>query len=271
MSRRRKAALIAGVVIALGVLCVSWLRPIDPTHEGRTMEEWFEQYRLVVEARSVWSADETQLLPVLAAFESFGTNAVPFLASRITRDQNHSTVSEWRIKLWGAVPKSGQKLVGYPRNKAMDGHYAADLLRRGVKPPGELLIPLLDPAWHNTNVYQRVQVLQAMMGITTGKESAKPYIAEGLKDPHYGVRTWAASAATLLSPNDVSVVGDLLELTKETDNRPAIAALETLGRFGTNVSHALPMLNEMQAKESHEIRRDRIAELISQIKAAETK
>ena len=92
------------------------------------------------------------------AFRAMGTNAVPFLVSLITRDPAPSRFDEWRMKLPGWFR---------PFPKSLQPQIAAGLLRVEVKPPDDMLMPLLTPAILGTNLQQRNAALMALPDSTS--------------------------------------------------------------------------------------------------------
>ena len=132
MSRRRKAivALAAVAVIA----CAWWLWPRDVyRYQGKTVEQWFRDYTPVPYDSGV-----------MGAFVEMGTNAVPFLASRINQDPNPSRLERWVNML---------PLRFRPASKQSDALLAAVILHSCVDDPETILTlrELLRPALTSMN------------------------------------------------------------------------------------------------------------------------
>lgn len=161
MSRRRKAivALAAVAVIAAG----AWsLRPRGYTYQGKTVEEWFNEYckekfdwlALVRSRRATPSEPPGQT--ALAAFREMGTNALPFLTSRINRDLTQSRLEQWcNAKLPAKFRRP---------DRATSAMIAAGILRKQVQPPLDMARPLLASALASTNQDQRYIASLALDG-----------------------------------------------------------------------------------------------------------
>ena len=81
-----------------------------------------------------------------------GTNAVPFLAGRITQDFSPSRLEEWASMLPARFR---------PTPKDHEAFTAALLLSTCVEPPESMLRELLGPALSSTNIIQRLAVEMA--------------------------------------------------------------------------------------------------------------
>jgi len=86
-----------------------------------------------------------------------------------------------------------------PESRGGKAATAAKLLSDRIKPPGEMLLPLIKPALQSTNVSKRAVAFVALRGISIGHELAWPYLEQGLKDPNSQVRRWATEAAQSLA------------------------------------------------------------------------
>jgi hypothetical protein len=276
MTGRRKLALAACASI-LAVTLIVWLRPRAPTYEGRTIEEWFKRYD---EMRNKGYYDAVRAIPnsqrqavapaetarVENAFTKMGTNAVPYLAGRITQDCTYSRFELWRIKVRWRLPQILKRFVPLPISRGSESSTAADLLSSQIKPPGELLMPLIKPALQSTNAYQRVSALIALRGINSGYDLARPYLVQGFKDPDSQVQRFAAVAIRWFGPHGKWAVTNLLQLASGTTNLDTCeAALHGLNTLGTNSWGALPRLKEMLVQEPDEKRRKLIAHAIDYI------
>jgi hypothetical protein len=235
MSRRRKIALAVCAMLAAVVLL--WPRDRGPTYEGKTVEEWFQRYCTILDSPSyTFGTDVPQLTPVLTAFEVLGTNAVPFLAGQITRDQSYSTLESWQIKLRESAPSSIGLVLRHPRSKYMDGFWAAELLRVTIKSPGELLVPLLEPALQSFDPYQKGNALSSLEGISSGYELALPHLIEALNDSDPQVCFQAAETLGRVAPNGAWI-----------------------SKLGTNAAPAVLKINLILAEETNAARRRAIS------------
>ena len=136
-----------------------------PKHEGRTAAEWLRHYCERVYLRPTRNASTAE---VQLAFRAMGTNAVPYLAGRITGTQVDSSMeNRWRqLREWA-------HLVPTPTRR-MQAEAAALLLAHASKPPGEMLVPLLERAFSSPDPQQRANALVAVRGISSGDSLAKP-------------------------------------------------------------------------------------------------
>src|SRR5687767_12424446 len=100
---RRIGVALCVLLPVIGILLISvW--PKGPTYQGRTVEEWFEGYHTLRNTRSL-QPRTGELAVAESAFEALGTNAVPYLAARITQDPNYSTLEMWRINYRRRIPQ----------------------------------------------------------------------------------------------------------------------------------------------------------------------
>jgi len=276
MTGRRKLALLACASI-MAVTLFFWLRPKGPTYEGRTIEEWFERYE---ELRNKSYYDAVRAVPASErkavtpddmasaenAFRKIGTNAVPYLAGRITQDWNYSRLDLWRIKVRWRIPQILKRFLPLPRSRSSEAGTASNLLSSQIKPPGELLLPLIMPALQSTNVDKRVRALVALRGISSGHDLARPYLVQGFNDSDSQVQRVTADAIRWFGPPGKWAVSNLLQLTSTSTNLDTFgAALHALNVLGTNSWPIIPRLKQMLVEEQDEQRRKIIAHAIDYI------
>lgn len=278
MTGRRKLALAACASI-MAVTLTFWLRSSGPTYEGRTIEQWFKPYD---EMRNKSFYDAVRAIPAsqrqaiapgetaLAenAFKKLGTNAVPYLAGRITQDWTYSRFELWRIKVRWRIPQILKGFVPLPRSRSSESGTAANLLSSQIKPPGELLLPLIKPALQSTNADKRVHALIALRGINSGYDLARPYLVQGFNDSDSQVQRFAADAIRWFGPHGKWAVTNLLQLAGSTNLDTCQAALHSLNTLGTNSWPVIPKLKEMLLQEQDEKRRKLIAHPIEYISGA---
>jgi len=123
--------------------CAWWLWPRNVyRYQGKTVEQWFKDFAKGnnggLDMRS-WNA-----------FSEMGTNAVPFLASRINQNFTPSLLERWKAKLPRFEPKSAQA-----DRAAVEANDAALLLTACIKPPRGMLRQLLAPALQSTDYVQQ--------------------------------------------------------------------------------------------------------------------
>jgi hypothetical protein len=275
MSRRRKLALAGCAIIAV-IAFICWPRARGPTYEGRTVEEWFKSYDEMsnkgyydaVRATPVsqqHTVTTNDLALVESVFKKIGTNAVPYLAGRINQDPGYSRMDVWRIKVRWRLPQLLKGLLPLPASKGSEAATAANLLSGQIKPPGEMLLPLIRPALQSTNADQRVTAFIALRGISSGHELARPYLERGLKDPNTQVQRFAADAIRWSGAHGKWAVSNLLELASSPDFDTHESAIHALNILGTNSWPVLPRLKEMLASEQDQKRQKVIANAIDYI------
>jgi len=240
------------------------------------VEAWFESYD---EMRNKGTYDAVRATPASqqqtvttndlmlaeSAFQRMGTNAVPYLAGRINQNFGYSRMEVWRIKVRWRLPQLLKGLLPLPAAKGGEAGTAANLLSGQIKPPGEMLLPLVRPALQSTNADQRVMALIALRGISSGHDLARPYLEHGLKDPNAQVQRWAADAIYWSGEHGKWAVSNLLELVSSPDFDTHASAIHALNILGTNSWPVVPRLKEMLAGEQDDKRRKVIANAIHYI------
>jgi hypothetical protein len=243
------------------------------------MEAWFKSYD---EMRNMGYYDAVRAIPlsqqksvttndlmfVESVFERMGTDAVPYLAERINQNPGYSKLEVWRIKIRWRLPQLLKRFFPLPPSKGSEAHTAANLLFAQIKPPGEMLLPLIEPALQSTNADQRVSALIALRAISSGHDLARPYLERGLKDPNPQVQRWTAEAVRESGAHGKWAVFKLLELASSPDFDTHAAAIHALNSLGTNSWPVLPRLKEMLASEQDQKRRKIIAHSIEYISAS---
>ena len=156
MLRWRKIGLVLAIFAMIAMAWALLSRPEDHFYQGRPLEEWFACYlgRPRVDFNAMTMTLDTSK-PVSLAFGEMGTNAMPFLVSRINRSLDYSGQELLRIRLRNWTPAAARFLLPTPRPRDGDALCAALLLRDCVKPPGSALRQSLAPALHSTDQQQR--------------------------------------------------------------------------------------------------------------------
>jgi HEAT repeat protein len=142
-------------------------------------------------------------------------------------------------------------LLPVPRFRGSQAITAADLLSDQLKPPGEMLLPLLEPALQS-NVNQKLVAFLALKGISSSHELARPYLERGLKDPDRVVQRSAIDAISYFGEHGNWAVSNLLELASSPDFDSHEAAIRALSRLGTNSWPVRSRLKQMLAVEQDE-------------------
>ena len=136
-------ALCAFAVIA----AVTWVvRPRGCSYEGRTVHSWFRQFAGTFESALTSFPGDERFESARKAFQGMGTNAVPFLASKINRDSELTLLERLATKL----PKRFQ-----PVPRKVEERCAALILSDVVQPPTNMLRELLQPALRSQDDRQR--------------------------------------------------------------------------------------------------------------------
>ena len=261
MTRRRRIGLAICLLLLVIAVVVS-LRPSGPSYKGRSMHDWFERYKQLRDNTRppVPSEKPGEVAAIEEAFVAMGTNAVPFLAGRITRDPSYSRIDMLRFKYRRYLGK-----LPLPASKVLEAGSAANLLSSYIKPPGEILVPLLEPAFQSTNEGHRLFAFTAVRGISSGHDLARPYLSRGLSDPDLQVQAWTAHAIGQFGWRAKWAVSNLLTLANSPDLQVHESALSALNLLGTNSWPVIPALQEMLAGETNDQRRKIIANAIDYI------
>src|ERR1043166_5892357 len=264
VTHRRKIALASFAALAVVALLL-WPRLNHPTYERRAVGNWFKRYDEIRNKsfydairgnpgyRSIFASPAQPTAPgemmrVESAFKAMGTNAVLYLVSCITRDLDYSRAETWRIKLRWRVPQILKGLLPLPASKGSEAWSAAVLLSDQIKPPGEMLLPLLEPALRSTNAEPRLCAFIALIGSSSGHELTRPYLLQGLKDSDSQVQKFAANVVRRFGPHGKWAVTNLLEVANSPVFETHEAALHALNIMGTNAWPVVPQLKEMLAK-----------------------
>jgi hypothetical protein len=187
---------------ATTVIVVMLLWPRGYTFQGRTVGAWFKDC-----AKDQWVRDFPSTGEIGASGEVFrlmGTNVVPFLASRITRDLTPSRLDRWMSRL----PRRFR-----PATKEDEAYAAAHLIRQCVKPPESMLRELLKPAMSSTNGAQ-INALEVAFGEPW--DSWRP--RRPLHPPPSSTGTSATAFVTVLQPG--------CSKTVQTTNREHIKMIQ---------------------------------------------
>lgn len=252
------------LVVAAIIAC---RRPSGPRYQGRTIEQWFEQYDYLWNAsyydairgepRRIISAGAFE--PGQAAFRAMGTNAVKYLVGRITQDVDYSAFDLWRLKKRRQLPTRLRFVVPMPRLCGAEAGTAANLLSGVIKPPGEMLVPLLESTLQSTNADRRLSALIAIRGISSGYALARPHVERALDAPEFQLQHFGADAVRWFGPaHGQWAVDRLLELADSSDPDVFESAVHGLNSLETNSVRVLPKLRDKLAAETNETRRQKL-------------
>ncbi len=265
MSLKRKNVLCA-CIFAVGIAAFfAWPSLQKPKYQGQTMEEWFNTaYEISSRIRS-FEADKVEMHRVGPAFRHFDTNAVPYLAGRITQDFADSKLDKWLMKIRDASPQSLKRLAPPPKAKGLEALIAIDILSGHFRPNSNQLLPLLQPALHSTNHIQRASAVVALRSIGGSKEKAWPYVLKALEDSEPVVSLNADWMITNFTHEAAQSLPEILRIAGAT-NASGASAIMALLWLGTNASAAIPQLEQMLNSETDEIRREIISAALSSVR-----
>jgi len=147
---------MAGALVVITLAIVLWPRP-RYTYQGKSVEEWFKEF--ITLSPSIGPVDAETGLPARyarsrGAFHEMGSNAVPFLASRINRDLEPTLFERLASKL----PARFQK----PKLRDFEAWQATCLLQECIKVPDSMLREMLKPAWLSTNGFRHDLVVSIL-------------------------------------------------------------------------------------------------------------
>ena len=166
MSHVRKTVLTSAIsLVAFAIFVALWSQPSLPSYQGRSVKQWFSDCAKGQLIKDYFRSGRVDPM-AMEAFGAMGTNAVPFLAVRITSGLRPSRFELWRMKL-PAVFQPTQEF------KCAEAYTAAVLLRACVKPPDQMLRPLLLPAMKGTN-YDRSYAAFIAIGKSLRRGHADP-------------------------------------------------------------------------------------------------
>ena len=107
----------------MAVLAVLFFWPAPmPSYAGRTVGQWFDLY-----TDNGGNNSPAQITNVAPAFTAMGTNAVPYLAGRITQP-GYSAFTRWRLRNGQRIPRLVEGLLpSLPRSRFIEGMNARAL------------------------------------------------------------------------------------------------------------------------------------------------
>jgi hypothetical protein len=259
VSHLKKIVFAGGMATAALAVLFFWPAPM-PSYAGRTVEQWFDLY-----TDNGGNNSPAQITNVAPAFTAMGTKAVPYLAGRITQPE-YSAFTRWHFRNRHRIPKLVEGLLpSLPRSTFTEGMNAAELLTVHIQPPRALLLPLLEPALHSTNLNQRIAAFAALRSKTPDFALAQPHLTRGLRDANSDVQKFAALAIRRQGADGQWALTNLLEASRSADPGTLGYLLYALNNLGTNALRALPELHRMLGAETNAARRDIIANSIHSI------
>jgi len=235
-SRLWLAVSVAALVVAV---CLYPGSPEQPTHKGKLLDEWLEQYRTnimsVGDGDKTWRRDQAS-----QAIRELGTNAIPHLLGLLR--ETDSKWTEWYREVevrffrshrtpawsrnWDAV--NGFRILGseasqavpalveiYDQNRSGMSRSCAASALGGIGPTASAALPSLLTGATNFSGQARIESILALGEIHAAPSTVVPILISSLGDSNRGVR---------------------------------FSAVRALGQFGSNAQPALPKLQELVEK-----------------------
>src|SRR6185295_8404219 len=253
---RKRIIILILVVFAAGmgfIFCRS-LFSNEPKYHGQKMSVWFKQYYRTGQ----WSrrSDDIQHEQAARAIRAMGTNAIPFLVAECFSTSREFPLQTNLFTFLATLPKPFRFP---PFVSAMSVREEAAEAIGEIKPPANLLLPLVTNHLSDPDKYQRWMAVYLLGRIGEGGEAAVPFLREKLRSADAQELNLAALSLDRLGPAAASAVNELTEFVR-TNNWHAITfAYCALARIGPAASNAIPVLREKLAGETNTLRRAGIA------------
>lgn len=234
MKNRFRLVLVWVSAIGLAII-LSWKwRDHGPTHAGKSVPQWFQQfYSAGSYAGQSW--DDEARLEATQALQTLGSDATPFLIKEAFKHRRDTFLSRPFYEVWRKLyPKSP------PFINADDLATEAVAALREIKPPAQTILPLLTNALTGPDTFRRRQALIMLGGIGDGAEAGLPFLVQALRQPQPWERGLAAQSLKWLGPMARPVLPGMIEALPL---RPCPAYLiQAVGSFGSDARAALPAL-----------------------------
>ncbi|MDB6124816.1 MAG: repeat protein, partial [Pedosphaera sp.] len=254
---RKNLRIILLVMAALVLIVVGrhfYEQSQQPKYAGRTVSDWFEQYyRCGQWLRSDPAAHDE----AAEAIRGIGTNAIPFLLEEAFNSKGNSALRTNLSKLMNSFPTS-LNLATFASREFI-GSEAADAIRE-IKPPARMVLPRLEKALAETNIFSYRQALYLLGCIDGDEEKGVPYLIAGVKNADPLTRSLALQSLKWIGPPAKAAVPTVMQILT-ISNSPGfrMSAVTTLGAMGSNAVPALGKLKEMLAQETRPYERTTIA------------
>lgn len=242
-------------LLGIGLL-VFLLHPLwraEPEYRGRKLSEWFKQYyRTGPGSRRPDAGRHAQAARALRAL---GTNAIPFLVLECFKTNQESAFQTNLLSWLAELPEPLRRPPFVP------AAWVREMAARSIgeiKPPAELLLPLVTNHWHDPDPRQRWMAIYLLGNIGAGGETAVPLLREKLRDAVSREAMLAAYSLDRLGATATAAVPDLVELVRSNQNYASILACRALARIGAAAREAVPVLSAQLATETNDNRRAQI-------------
>ncbi len=238
--------LVAGLLGAAIVAAGGWLmlgRGQEPEYKGKPASEWLKEYCLA-RVGTPWAPLRQKA--ALEAFRAMGTNAVPYLVAEAFNTRRNTTLQTNIHRLFSVLPESMQLPEFVSAQEFRD---EAPFVLKEMKPPAQVLLPLLEPHLKsgNTNEYRQSLFLLGTTG--DGAEEAVPLLVAALQKPDPWTRNLALQSLGWLGPKAGGAVPALLDCVKSSKgtNGSGLSRMfaATFGKIGSNAVPALPLVREL--------------------------
>jgi hypothetical protein len=263
-------------------------RAMQPKYEGKTVEEWFEGWRLNT------GEDEKRLVEV---YSSFGTNAVWYLWRENNRKD--SMITAWVMAKKHRFFGSGYKFgTSHEEQRHLKAMYLLSLLEDRCEP----LIPEITPLLSSPNLDMRCSMISLLGSIRRRPEVVVPAIQQSLHSTNWQAyqRNKHIDALGEFGPAAKSVLPELqkqfinLAVTNQIERRylakaivqingpgpelevftnalvpgdftQSFTSISFLERIGTNAGPAAPILRELTGTFTNEVEVKYVMEVIRKI------
>ena len=254
-----KFSIVPAVLVAgLGWYC--W-RSSNPTYDGRTVSECFEQYASSGSFGGLYDEDAHE--EATLGLQMAGTNAVPYLMEEAFTPRRYSY---FKVGFY-AIKRCFQRNVGRLPTPLEIQVEAADALRV-IRPPATMLLPFLTNALNSTDTITRRQAIYILGCLDEGAETGTPYLIRALKDNDPIARGLAAQSLGWLGSKGRAAIPAMIEALEDA-NAPA-RLVSNLGAFGPEAKGAIPALEARLATRTNRTELLFAAAALYQIDAVQT-
>lgn len=249
--------LVKVLLALLGIGLLVWLLAPpgrrEPEYREKGVSVWFKQYyRTGPGSRR---PDAGQHAQAARALRALGTNAVPYLVAASFQTNQESA---WQTNLLSWLAELPEPLRRPPFVPAAWVREIAALGIGEIKPPAELLLPLVTNRWHDPDPQQRWMAIFLLGNIGEGSAAAVPLLREKLRDAVSREAMLAAHSLDRLGATATAAVPALVELVRSNQNYASILACRALARIGPAAREAVPVLSAQLATETNDNRRAQI-------------
>ena len=245
-------------------------QPAEPEYAGKPLSYWFKEY---CRSGQRMSWDTLRHEEAGAALRQMGTNAVPYLLEQAFDTRRSSAGRKDLCRMLNRLPRSwGLPTFVDPEIMSSEG---AEALKE-IKPPAIQLLPVLEPRLESTDRLERHQALYILGSTGDGAEQAVPWLCAALKSPDVWERVLAVQSLGWIGPRARAAVPALIEAMQppENTNRPPLRlaqqAAVALGAIGNAAAPALPLMQELFARETNWNSRCSLAAALCRIDGRQT-